>query len=359
MKKYLLSVLAALLLTGCAKQDVVPEATVYVGTYTDGDARGIYSFRLALDSATSVPADTLAVLHPTHLVLSPGGSYLYAVSEEADTARAYVNAVKLDGAGRMSLLDGQKSAGASPVYADCNNTLIGVANYGSGTMSVFPVEADGSVAELAVQYVGSKGDGGGGAAREPHVSCVRFMPDGGSVVFSDVSADRLYIVHANRRNDSVSVRPGFAPQHIVFSASGKRAYVSSGTGDGVAVFTCDGYMLTQQQEVRTDTAATLSGGSMCLSPDGKFLYAVLRGTQDGIAVYGVDAKSGDLTRLAFQPAAREPRSVAVSPDGQFLLCACRGDNKVQIFRRDGAGGLLTDTHNDIRVPQPAVVVITE
>lgn len=359
MKKLLLCLAACALLAGCAEKEVAPTALLYVGTHTDTDSRGLYAYRFDAQELTAEGLDTLVLQNPSYLALSHTGKYLYAVSEEADTARALVTAAAIDAEGRIRQLEAEKTGGSKPCYVATNGTLIYVANDGYGSMSVFPIEADGSVAEIAVQYFGLSRKDGGQLQSEPHVRCALPMPNKASIVFSDVSGDRLYIVHQGGRNDSVSMQPGFAPSRMAFTDDGGRLYAASALSDAVAVLSCNGYMLTPLQQTAADTAAQRAALDLQISPDNRFLYLSVHGKQDGIAIFSIDKGTGRLTRTAFQPTGHRPQSVALTKDGALLLCACRDDNKIQIFRRDPETGLLTDAQKDIALPHPTCVKIQE
>lgn len=92
-----------------------------------------------------------------------------------------------------------------------------------------------------------------------------------------------------------------------------------------------------------------------MSPDGQFLYASNRLQADGIAIFRVDAASGQLTHIGYQNTAAHPRNFAITPNGKFLLVACRDADCIEIYERNADTGLLTDTGKRIEMPRPVVV----
>ena len=67
---------------------------VYVGTYTNGDSRGIYRFELDKASgAATAPVLAGESRNPSFLALHPNGRVLYAVNEVADFGGAHTGAV--------------------------------------------------------------------------------------------------------------------------------------------------------------------------------------------------------------------------------------------------------------------------
>ena len=99
----------------------------------------------------------------------------------------------------------------------------------------------------------------------------------------------------------------------------------------------------------SDSVCARGGADIHLSPDGRFLYSSNRLRAEGIAIFSVDSKTGMLTRIGYQPTAAHPRQFNITPNSRYLLCCCRDSNKIQVFRRDMKTGMLTDTHQDIRV----------
>ena len=105
----------------------------------------------------------------------------------------------------------------------------------------------------------------------------------------------------------------------------------------------------------SDSVGARGGADIHLSPDGRFLYSSNRLKAEGIAIFAVDALTGLLTPVGYQPTAAHPRQFNITPNGHFLLCCCRDSNKIQVFRRDKTTGLLTDTGNDIPVRRAVCV----
>ena len=91
-----------------------------------------------------------------------------------------------------------------------------------------------------------------------------------------------------------------------------------------------------------------------LSPDGKYLYASLRLRGDGVVVFSV-ALDGTLTYSGFQATGPHPRNFNITPNGKYLLVACRDNNSIEIYARDPATGLLSDTSRRIPVEHPVFV----
>src|SRR5580658_5591736 len=119
---------------------------LFIGTYTKGKSRGIYS--VALDRASGAlgaPELAAEAPNPTFLALSPDRRYLYAVCANDGWASSF----RVDSdAFRLSKVQ-QAPAGAGPtpchitVDSACGIAL--AANYHLGLAAAIPLNADGTM----------------------------------------------------------------------------------------------------------------------------------------------------------------------------------------------------------------------
>ena len=115
------------------------ELTMLVGTYTDGNSKGIYTFRFNQETGLATSLSSIEVLNPSYLIPSEDGKFVYAVSEMNDTTAA-LNAFSFDKeTGKLSLLNRQPTMGADPCYVATNGKEVLTANYSGGSMSIFPL----------------------------------------------------------------------------------------------------------------------------------------------------------------------------------------------------------------------------
>jgi len=104
------------------------------------------------------------------------------------------------------------------------------------------------------------------------------------------------------------------------------AYVLTEMGLGVVACRYDAQRGTLEQIQTVDAAPgnipANSSAEIYVHPNGKFLYASLRGP-DSIAVFAIDA-AGKLTPAGhFPTGGKEPRAFELDPTGHFLLAATR------------------------------------
>ena len=332
---------------------------MFVGTYTDGGSKGVYSYRFNQETGEAVVLDSLEMTNPSYLTISRDQRLMYVVSETHDD-KASLNIVRITENGGMHLIDTAPTEGQDPCYVAVKDGLALTANYSGGSMSVFRLKQCGTLAELATKFLGATGGPDLSRQQTPHVHCACFTPDGKYVLATDFSADRILSFRIEGQdviaNDvSARVSEDSGPRHLTFSNDGRFAYLMSELSGKVTVFAYHEGRLETLQEIVSDCVGARGGADIHLSLDGKFLYSSNRLKADGIAIFAVDSQTGLLTRMCYQPTAAHPRMFNITPNGRFLLCCCRDSNKIQVFRRDADTGLLTDTHQDIPLSKPVCV----
>ena len=347
----------------------VEELTMLVGTYTSGDSKGIYSFRLNEENGTVTPLSDVAVENPSYLVPSSDGKFVYAVSEFSDE-RAAVNAFAFDKEkGTFRLLNTQKTGGEDPCYLTTNGKQVVTANYSGGSISVFPIQKDGALlpSSSVLKYEGSGMDKE--RQEKPHLHCVRITPDGRYLFADDLGTDQIYKFTVNPNADAENkelflkegipaaykVEPGSGPRHVTFSPNGKYAYLINELSGTVITFQYNDGELKEIQTIAADTVGAKGSADIHISPDGKFLYASNRLKADGIAIFRIDSENGMLTKAGYQLTGTHPRNFIITPNGKYLLVACRDSNVIQVYERNAATGLLSDIHKDIKVSKPVCI----
>ena len=362
MKSYVIpgltrNILALFLLavSACSRPDVL---TMFVGTYSDG----FYAYEFdqnAGELAAPEPVAKAEMPNPSYLAVE--GNKVYAVSEMPD-ARASVWAWRWCGNGfepMGSQPTGLPDRGEDPCYVSTDGNLLAVANYSGGTLGVYRLREDGSIAPLDSLLV--SGTGGPDLSRQeaPHVHCAVFSPDKKHLFFSEFSADeigRLDVYAGGVRNycRAATLHPDYGPRHLIFDASGTHMYVIGELSGDITVFDYNAGSLSEKQVIKADRMDARGAADIHLSPDGKFLYASLRLRGDGIVVFEV-GPGGVLAYVGFQATGPHPRNFNITPNGRFVLVACRDNDSIEIYARDRATGLLTDTGRRIPVERPVFV----
>jgi 6-phosphogluconolactonase len=348
---------------------------VYVGTYTRGEnsSKGIYSSVLNLETGRlSDPVLAAEARHPSFLEIHPNGRFLYAVSEAGGEGSVSAYAIDAD-TGDLTLLNRCPSGGAGPCYVSIDHAgrNVLVANYGSGSASVIPVESDGRLAEPSgrVQHEGSSVN----PARQkgPHAHSINVSPDDRFAFVADLGIDKIMIYRLDTGKETLvanqppfaPVKPGAGPRHFAFHPDGKHAYVINELDCTITVFAYDSVAgtLTEVQTITT-LPAGYAGSNTCaevrVHPSGRFLYGSNRG-HDSVVVYRIDPAQGTLTFVEHETAdVKTPRNFNIDPTGKFCLVANQGGDSVVVFRIDRQTGALEPTGHKVSVASPVCVRFT-
>jgi 6-phosphogluconolactonase len=314
--------------------------------------------------------------NPSFLVLHPTGKYLYAVGFtglRTGPRIGLVSAFAVDPvSSKLTLINQQFSGGGEPVRItiDKDGTHVLVANYGTGNVSVLPVEADGRL-DTATALEQHTGWGPNQSRQEgPHTHS--FVPDAASrfAFACDLGIDQVIIYKLDAaggtldRRGSTALPPGSGPRHLTFSPDGNFAYVLSELASTITVFGYDpaGGKLTEIQTISTlpfDWKGTNKAAEVRVHPSGKFVYASNRGSDNSIATYRV-APDGKLSFLGLTPCGgKTPRFFTLDSTGTWLLCANQDSSTVTLFKIDRDTGLPKPMGAPVKVPNPTCIVLRE
>lgn len=341
---------------------------LYVGSYTSTDKpEGIYL--LALDpgrgscSAVQANAETE---NPSYLLLD--GQRLFAANERPDCACMSAFAVKEDGS--VELVDTYRAEGAGTCQAalDPAEAFLYGANYESGSITGCRVLPDGSLgAGIApVAHAGASVDPE--RQENPHVHMVGFAPESSSLIAVDLGIDALVSYAAEDdgalREAPECVLPVFAgegPRMVAYHPVLPLAALITELGNHVIVYRLGETGLASWEPmaayplVASGYAGEALAAHVQFSPDGRYLYATVRGPNE-VRVFSV-AESGALELCgAFPSGGSWPRHMELSPDGAMLAVANERSDEVVVFGIDRDSGALAHEVARCSVSRPTCVV---
>jgi 6-phosphogluconolactonase len=351
---------------------------VYVGTYTGPKSQGIYVFRLQAENPavsqniTLVPLGLAAASsNPSFLALDLKRRLLFAVNEVSEfdgRPTGAVSAFAIDKTkGTLALINQQPSMGAGPCHLvlDRSGRHLLVANYGSGSVSVLPVAADGrlGVASDVVQHTGSSVNPE--RQKGPHAHCVTIDRANRFVFVCDLGLDKVLAYRFDARRGTLTphdppfaqVKPGAGPRHMVFRPDGRFAYVVNELSSTVTTFRYDANAgaLHDLQTVSTlpeqfDGANT--GAEVDVHPSGKWLYVSNRG-HNSVVLFNVDSNTGRLTFVEEQGTGGfKPRHFGIDPSATYLAVGNQDSDTILVARIDAGNGRLKPSGVFAHAPSP-------
>ena len=370
----------SLLLTAPFALAVVGQITasgrlVYVGTYTNGQSKGIYAFRFDEGAGRLSPIGLVAETRsPSFLVSSRDGRFLFAVNEASNPDRksgGMVTSFAIDRTtGALTKLSEQPSGGADPCHLALDRTgrSLAVANYTSGTFAMFPVSADGRLGAV-IQTVTDPGAGPNRERQEgPHAHEVVFDATNRFLLGVDLGTDRVLVFRFDQATGrltpnappSASVPAGAGSRHLAFAPGERDAFVIDELASTVTPMTWDAErgVLTPRASVTTlpsDFKGTSTTAEIAIHPNGRALYGSNRG-HDSIAVFHVSADGALTMAQIASTRGRTPRHFTLDPTGRWLIAANQDSNSLAIFSVDASAGTLAPAGDLVSAPSPVCVL---
>ncbi|MEU0005216.1 lactonase family protein [Streptomyces sp. NPDC006314] len=320
---------------------------LYLGTYTSADGGGTGIGLAAYDPATGriTGAGTLpGVPDPSYLAVHPDGRTLYAVNERQDGG---VTAVRLVD---RRVLGTWSTGGAGPCHLSVHPTgrWLLSANYGSGSVTVHPIDGSGALGERT-DLVTHSSPAPGPGQQGPHAHQFLTSPDGGHVLAVDLGTDTVYTYRLDRAEGTLTevarahTRPGAGPRHLTFHPGGRYAYLANEVDDTVAVCAYDpktGRLTIGGPQPTGSGDATNYPAQILVTANGAYAFLANRG-HNSLARYAVEADGARLRLLGTVPVGGDfPRQIAFSPDGRLLFAANQRSGTVSAFHVDTGSGDL-------------------
>ncbi|MFG2468624.1 lactonase family protein [Streptomyces canus] len=320
---------------------------LYVGTYTsvEGGGNGVGVARYDPDSGRITGTGTITgVTNPSYLALHPDGRTLYAVAEQDAGA---VTAVRLSD---RKVLGSRGTGGAGPCHLSVHpgGRWLLSANYGSGSVTVHPIDSSGALGERRDTVTHSSPAPGPGQ-EGPHAHQFLTSPDGGHVLAVDLGTDTVYSYRLNERTGTLTevsqahTRAGAGPRHLTFHPEGRYAYLANEVDNTVAVCAYDrktGRLSIGAAQSTGTGSGTNYPAQLLVTANGSYAYLANRG-HNSLTRYAVEADGARLRLLDTVAVNGDfPRQIAFSPDGTLLFAANQRSSTVSVFHVDTTSGAL-------------------
>lgn len=367
MRNYrVLIIMVFALLTGCrqnATSDPFIIETFYVGTYTDNESEGIYTYALMNDGSLQAIGLAAKTDNPSFLTLSNDQRFLLSVNELEE---GRISSFRISGDSLIPI-NTSSSGGAHPCYIDIDEKgYVATANYTGGSVGLHQLDPQGTLTPL-LDLQQFTGKGITDRQEAPHAHMAIFAPFG-PLIALDLGTDLVHFMDIdtvqNKLNpttpDSLKMVAGSGPRHLAFHPTQQWVYVLNELNNTIAFLQLnkDGiYDLVQTiPMLPKDFIEFSKGADIHLSSDGKFLYASNRG-HDSIVIYQV-ARDGTLSLIGHESTGgKHPRNFVLSPNEEYLLVANQDTDNIVSFRRDPDSGKLTYI-SEIEAPNPVCLLFS-
>jgi len=346
----------------------------YIGTGTDETDGGVFLSELNPQTGViatpelAAPANrcTFLALHPTKPILY-GVAETYA-NDPVDSVG--IVAWKMDPATKsLTKLNHQPAGGDGPCFVTVSDDgrFAALANYGSGSITVYPLDGDGVIQPMTsnIWHRGSSIDAG--RQGEAHAHSVRFDSQGKRLLAADLGTDKVYLYDVSddgkltpSSTPTFDLPPGSGPRHFVFSRDGRFVFVLNEMKGTISTFDYEHLIAaplytttTMADDIRDDAAR--SSAEILLHPTLPVIYCSNRGPSE-IATLDVDENTGKVTRRgAIASGGLTPRNFNLTPDGGWLIVANQDSGSLAVLSIDPTTGELSDTAIRASVPSPMCI----
>lgn len=283
---------------------------VLIGTYAASGGPGLLPVARAADGRWSPDAPLPHVRNASWIVASDRHGLRYAVDEAANQVAVYRGA-------EWTRVAAVPSGGSAPCHLALapDHRRLGVANYGSGTVTLLALGTDG-LPQGAETWSGAGSGPDPDRQDGPHAHWVGFASDG-AAIHIDLGADR--IMAGDRA--LYAAPPGSGPRHLARHPTVPLAYLVSELASTLTVLDTDDEPWRARDILSTlpaDADRDSLGGEIVLDAAAGRLYVSNRG-DDSIATFAIDDPAHPRLLRHVASGGASPRFVL--PVGDDLLVA--------------------------------------
>lgn len=310
---------------------------IYIGSYSDNIK--ICEFN---NGTLNIVGQIENANKPSYLNINK--KFIYAVSEINNGSIEIFKATK----GGFKQVETRTIEQALPCYITTNkqNSLLLVANYGSGSVIMYKLKQDGCIEKQInkIEYPFS------------HMHFAEFINNDIYVV--DLGNDTIYIY--NNKMELISkiyTGPKTGPRHIAMTKDSKTMYVVAEMSNQIFVYNKykNEFKLVQTLSTLPKQKIESFAGAIKISNNDRYIYVTNRG-HDSISVF--KNSKGKLKLIQNIPSyGIFPRDILLNKNEKYIMVANQKSNNIVIFKRNIDEGTLSKIEGaDVDVEKPSCIV---
>ena len=330
----------------------------YIGTYTDGNSKGIYGFTFDVNNKKFIKKSlSYEIGKPSYLAIDKVNNKLYSIANINNDGG--VASFNINDDSSLTLLNYNLETGNPPCHISLSDDskFLFSANYHENKIISYSINSDGSLDSLKTVL---SHDG-----ESPHIHYVSLDPSQNFLCSLDLGLDKMKIYELNegsllKRDDlTIPFSKGCGPRHMAFHKTKKYAYVLTEASSEIAVFKYDNMgkftLINVLSTLPNKYCGVKSGAAIHIHPNGKYLYTSNRG-HNSISIFAIDEETNNLSLLGHQITfGSGPRDFSISEDGQYIMVANQNSSSIIAFSIDEKTGKLSDVLDTMEVPNPVCI----
>jgi 6-phosphogluconolactonase len=335
---------------GLPRPDAAPDANSkpkgQLLAFVGSNKTGINVFRVVRPSGPIVASSPLPQLNalstlptqgnPSWIAADPERGLVFATDEGTEGAVRSYRIAKDSGKLTPISRQGVGGVGTAHLAVHPSGRWITAANYTSGSVSILPVAADGTLGTALPTLPAG-----------PKAHQVVFDSSGSILWVPCLGSNNVMRYTFDAQTGAAtggvanSVGSNFGPRHMAFSPSGQYAFVLGESSSKVAPATVVATGLSFAPQVSTlpaNFSGNNTGSEIVMHPAGHSLYASNRGHHSIVrySVSGPELRSASHTNTE----GATPRSFAIDSSGSMILVGNEGSGSLAVGNLDAAGNIV-------------------
>lgn len=336
------------------------------GTYRGGGGRGLQAICRGADRTWSVGDAYPDAPNASFSVYSARYGLHYIVDEQ-DRGSVGVHRYGPEG---WAMLASIPTGGDAPCHValDRTETLLAVANYASGSVSLLHLDERNGLPVGWVQIHANRGSGPNPTRQEaPHAHWVGFSPDAQWLYQTDLGTDQVLAFAIDRHGrlgtprTAYAAPPGSGPRHLLLHPRlPHRAYLASELASTLTVLDRSGGTLRDPRVLSTLPSGWQGENivaHIAMNRAGDRLYVSNRG-HDSIAVFALDAEGVPTLLDHTAVGGAFPRFFLILDDQRCVMVANEKGQTVTTLAI-GADGRLSPTGGALAIPGVAYLLMAD
>lgn len=316
--------------------------TFLIGTYTNGDSKGIYKATFDTYDGTMQTPNLYYEIEEPKFIIQQSINVVSTVKKQGKAGLALLDTTHT----LLHCKDSVYHEKTTACYVTCRNTTVVSVNYHEGNILIYEVLSG----KLHLEHKFSLG---------LHAKCHQAFFHEQYLFVVCLGLDEIKIYDSELDYEEIKSIPlpkGTGPRQAVLDKDGTHLYVLTEVSNEIYTFKKSRNMDFKGIQINTvlpqGCKTKNASAAICINQDGQHLYTTTRGANI-ITVFEIER--GYLKPAQFVECGGDhPREMKLDPTSSFLLVANRYSNSILSFRLD-LTGLIYEQCDEIKVSEPCCI----